>query len=74
MDTKIPRCSSPYYKMVWYLHLGYFHVLATVNSAAINIGIHMSFCTVVFSASHMKMKRNEMKVAQFCHSLRPYGL
>ena len=24
-------------------HLGYFHVLATVNSAAMNIEVHMSF-------------------------------
>ena len=24
-------------------HLGYFHVLAVVNSAAVNIGVHVSF-------------------------------
>ena len=65
MDNKIPRCSSSCYKMVWYLHLGYFHVLAT----AINIGMHMFFWTMVFSASHMKMKWNEMKVAQLCPTL-----
>ena len=29
--------------------LGCFHVLAIVNSAAVNIGIHESFRTVVFS-------------------------
>ena len=29
-------------------HLGYFHVLATVNGAAINIGLHVSFGIVVF--------------------------
>ena len=30
-------------------HLGCFHVLAIVNSAAMNIGVHVSFQTMVFS-------------------------
>ena len=30
-------------------HLGYVHALAIVNSAAMNIGIHVSFSVVVFS-------------------------
>ena len=30
-------------------HLGCFHVLTTVNSAAMNIGIHISFWNTVFS-------------------------
>ena len=29
-------------------HLGYFHVLATVNCAAVDTGVHMSFWIVVF--------------------------
>ena len=31
------------------VHLGCVHVLAIINSAAMNIGIHMSFPTLVFS-------------------------
>ena len=30
-------------------HLGYFHVLATVNNASVNIGVYVSFIIVVFS-------------------------
>ena len=30
-------------------HLGHFQVLATVNSAATNIGIHVSFSIMIFS-------------------------
>ena len=33
-------------------HLGYFHVLAIVNSAAINNGIHVSF-SILISSGYM---------------------
>lgn len=29
-------------------HLGYFHVLVIVNSAAVNIGVHVSFQIIIF--------------------------
>ena len=30
-------------------HVGYFHFLAVVNSAAVNIGVHVSFQIIVLS-------------------------
>ena len=30
-------------------HLGYFHVLAIVNSTAVNIGVHVSFQIINFT-------------------------
>ena len=33
-------------------HLGYFHVLGVVNSAIIDIGMHVSFL-VIFLSGHM---------------------
>ena len=33
-------------------HLGCFHVLATVDGAAVNIGIHVSF-SILVSSGHM---------------------
>ena len=30
-------------------NLGYFHVLAMINSAAVNIGVHVTFSIMVFS-------------------------
>ena len=41
-------------------HLGCFHVLAIVNNAAINIGVHISFQIMVFSKY---MPRNGIAVS-----------
>ena len=36
-------------------HLGYFHVLATVSSAAMNTGVHVSFWNLLYDAGNPKL-------------------
>ena len=54
------QCSSVYIYHIFFIHsfvdrhLGYFHVLSFVNSAAVNIGMHVSFWITVFSGEKKK--------------------
>ena len=40
---------QPLYPLTCHRHLGCFHVLAAVNSAAVNTGEHLSFSVMIFS-------------------------
>ena len=44
--TYVPHLLYPF--LCWW-HLGFIHVLAIVNSAAVNIAMHVSFWILVFS-------------------------
>ena len=53
-------------------HLGYFHVLAIVNSAAMSIAVHVSFGIIVLSGY---MPRNRIAGSYgnaFCSFLRNF--
>ena len=41
-------CAIPFLSLPVDGHLGCFHVLDTINSAAVNIGVHVSFGIMVF--------------------------
>ena len=48
-------------------HLGYFCVLAVVNSAAVKTGVHASFCIMSFTGY---MPRNEVAGSDIKRNLR----
>ena len=48
-------------------HLGCFHVLATVNSAAVNIGLHVSF-SVMISSGYIHSSRIAVSYGSFIPS------
>ena len=50
--SNIPLCISTTISLSVDGHLGCFHVLAIVNSAAVNNGIHVSF-SILVSSGHM---------------------
>ena len=43
-----PHLLKPVIQSSLYGHLGFFHVLAIVNSVAMNIGMHVSFQITIF--------------------------
>ena len=49
-------------------HLACFHVLAIVNSAAVNNGIHVSFSILVFSPKNLQTINAEKNVEKREHS------
>ena len=46
-------------------HLGYFHILAIVNTATMSIGVHVSFQVIIFSRY---MPRGEI-VGSYSHAI-----
>ena len=55
-------------------HVGYFHFLAVVNSAAVNIGVHVSFGIMVFSGYVLRSGiARPHKETKLCHLQRHRG-
>ena len=54
-------------------HLGCFHVLATVNSATMNIGVHVSF-SILVSSGYMPSGGIQFRFSATSDSLRHHGL
>ena len=47
--SMIQRMYHFFYSFVCQWMLGCFHVMAVVNSAAVDLGVHVSFCIMIFS-------------------------
>ena len=61
MSNNIPLYACVYHIFIYSSvsgHLGYFHVLAIVNSAALNIRVHVSFQITVFSRYMPRIARS----------------
>ena len=50
-------CASHLYPLISYGHLGPFHILAIINSAAVNTGVHTSFGITVSPWPRMMSQR-----------------